>query len=81
MFDESKAINAKDIVENPDAVAGFARSYVVIRDPLIKGVISTLMIAIDIFTEAGWEVIDMTYTHSAVVLLKNPNYKRKNQEV
>ncbi len=84
MLDESKAIQAKDIVADPDSVYGLTRSHILVGDSSANATFSNLMDAINILADAGWEVINTTYNPAYMhmfVMLRNPNYKRKNREV
>ena len=82
MLDESKAVPAKDIVEDPDSVYGLMRSHVLISDLSMNATFSNLVDAVEICVEAGWDVVNMVYDGGYMfVMMKNPNYKRKNREV
>lgn len=78
MIDETKAIKAKDIVEDPDAVYGLMREYALITDSSATVTFTNMMEAIDIFSQAGWEMVNMTYSSYMFVMFKNPNFKCKN---
>jgi hypothetical protein len=79
MLDETKAIKAKDIVDDPDTVYGLMRSHALITDTSMSLTFSNLMDAIEIMVDAGWEVINFAYDSTyGFVMMKNPNYKRKN---
>lgn len=79
MLDETKAIKAKDIVDEPDEVYGLMRSHIMISDTSVNSTFSNLMDAIEIMVNAGWEVVNMTNnTTYMFVLVKNLNFKRKN---
>lgn len=79
MLDETKAIKAKDIVDDPDSVYGLMRSHIMISDTSVNSTFSNLMDAIEIMVNAEWEVVNMTNnTTYMFVLMKNLNYKRKN---
>lgn len=78
MLNESKSINAKEINNDPDAVYGLSRPYVLIRDESITGSFSELMDALHVLKDAGWNAIQMSFTGtSMMVLVENTNYKRK----
>jgi len=80
MLDETKAIKAKDIVDDPDAVYGLMRSHIMISDTSVNSTFSNLVDAIEIMVHAGWDVVNMTNNTSYMfVLMKNPNFKRKNR--
>ena len=82
MLDESKAIKAKDVVEDPDAVYGLMRSHVMVSDSSNNVTFSNLMDSIEIFVHAGWDVVSTNYSPPYMfVLFKNPNFKRKNQDI
>ena len=79
MLDESKAIPAKEIVEKPDSVYSLMRSHTLISDSSMNATFSNMMDAVEIFVDAGWEVISMAYEGGYMfVMMKNLNYKRKN---
>jgi hypothetical protein len=79
MIDESKSIKAQQILENPDAVYSLNRAYVMLTDSSMTMSFSSLMEAINLMHDAGWEVNTMSsYGSYMFVLLKNLNYKKKN---
>ncbi len=79
MLDETKAVKAKDIVDDPDAVYGLMRSHILVSDTSVNATFSNLMDAVEILYNAGWEVVSTTYDSTYMfMLMKNPNYKRKN---
>ncbi|MGJ3237204.1 MAG: hypothetical protein ACFE0Q_00715 [Anaerolineae bacterium] len=79
MLDESKALKAKDIVDDPDAVFGLMRSHVLVTDSSLNATFTNLMDAIEILVNAGWEVINVTYDGGYMfAMMKNLNFKRKN---
>lgn len=79
MLDETKALKAKDIVDDPDSVYGLMRSHIMISDSSVNSTFSNLMDAIEIMVNAEWEVVNMTNNTSYMfVLMKNLNFKRKN---
>jgi hypothetical protein len=78
MLDETKAIKAKDIVDDPESVYGLMRSHIIIHDTSVNATFSNLLDAINIMYDAGWIVVNMTYSTNMFVLMNNPNYKRKN---
>lgn len=80
MLDESKAVKAKDIVDDPESVYGLMRSHILISDTSVNSTYSNLMDAIEIMVEAEWEVINLVYQSTYMfVLMKNLNFKRKNR--
>ena len=82
MLDETKAIKAKDIVDDPDSVYGLMRSHILVGDSSANATFSNLMDAINILADAGWEVINTTYSPTYMfVMLRNPNYKLKNESL
>jgi len=82
MLDESKAIKAKDITDNPDEVYGLMRSHVLLTDSSMNATFSNLMDAVDILADAGWELVNITYDGGYMfAMFKNPNYKRKNERL
>mgnify|MGYP000350541786 CR=1 FL=1 len=78
MLDETKAIKAKDVVNDPDSVYGLMRPYILLNDVSMTGSYSNMMDAITILADAGWEVVEMSYYSTMYVMMKNLNYKRKN---
>jgi excinuclease UvrABC ATPase subunit len=80
MLDESKAIKAKEIVDNPDDVFALNRSHIMISDQSVGATFSNMVDAINILYEFGWEVVTSTYSANnfMFVVMKNTNYKRKN---
>lgn len=80
MLDETKAIKAKNIVENPDDAYSLSRSHIMLTDQSINATFSNMVDAINIMYDLGWEVVSSTYSQSnfMFVLMKNSNYKRKN---
>ena len=79
MIDESKAIKAKQIVDEPDAIFALNRAYIMIMDTSMTMSFNNLMDAINIMNDAGWSVESMAnYSSYMFVLMKNSNYKKKN---
>ena len=82
MLDETKAIKAKDIVDDPDSVYGLMRSHILISDSSNNVTFSNLMDSVEIMVEAGWDVVNTNYSAPYMfVMMKNPNYKRKNRDL
>lgn len=80
MLDETKAIKAKDIVDNPDDVYGLNSSHIMLSDQSVGATFSNMMDAINIMYDMGWEVVSSNYSPNnfMFVIMKNTNYKRKN---
>jgi len=80
MADESKPINAKEIVDNPQIVLGFMSEYVMIKDSSMLSTYKNLIEAINILGEYGWETISMSgdAQNNMFALIRNTNYKRKH---
>lgn len=80
MFNESKPIKAKDIIENPNDVHGLVRAYVVVEDSApLTGQTKHYLDAIEIMFQAGWEIIDFSHAGTEVrILFFNTFAKRKN---
>ena len=80
MLDETKAIKAKDIVDNPDDVYGLSSSHIMLSDQSVGATFSNMMDAINIMYNMGWEVVSSSYSPNnfMFVIMKNTNYKRKN---
>lgn len=78
MYDEDKAISAKDIVSNPEGVYQVGAPYIMISDMSMNATFSNLVTAINILAAAGWEIGNLSYSSNyAFVLCKNPFYKPK----
>lgn len=79
MLDETKAIKAKDIVDDPDAVYGLMRSHILLTDTSMTMTFSNLVDAIEILVNANWDTVNMAYdSGTMIVMMKNLNFKRKN---
>ncbi|MEM9954724.1 MAG: hypothetical protein AAFV93_09005 [Chloroflexota bacterium] len=81
MFDESKSIKAKDIVENPDAVYTLTHAYIMVEDgnPL-TGSMKYYLDAMEVLFQAGYEVFNFQNTGTEIrILFFNTNAKRKNR--
>jgi hypothetical protein len=79
MIDETKSIKAQQILDNPDSIYGLDRAYIMLTDSSMTMSFSSLMEAINMLHDAGWEVTSMTnYSTYMFVLMKNLNYKKKN---
>ena len=80
MLDDSKAISAKEIVNQPDSVYALNRAYIIVIDSSMSNTFSSMVDALNILYDAGWEVDSMaSYSYVMQVILKNTNYKRKNR--
>jgi hypothetical protein len=79
MLDDSKAINAKDIVKDPEAAYGLHRAILIVTDNSMNSSFSNMVDALNILYDAGWDVVTMTTENYVMqVILKNTHYKRKN---
>lgn len=80
MLDETKAIKAKDIVDDPDDAYALSRSHIMLSDQSVGATFSNMIDAINIMHDMGWEVVSSTTNANSYmfVLMKNTNYKRKN---
>jgi hypothetical protein len=79
MLDDTKAIAAKDIVNQADTVYALNRAYIIITDTSMTYTFSNMVDALNILYDAGWEVDGMSSADYAMqVILRNTNYKRKN---
>jgi hypothetical protein len=79
MLDDSKAIPAKDIVNQVDAVYALNRAYIIVTDSSMTYSFANMVDALNILYDAGWEVDSMSVADYAMqVILRNTNYKRKN---
>jgi hypothetical protein len=80
MIDETKAIKAQQILDDPEAVYSINRAYILLTDTSMTMSFSSLMEAVNILHDAGWEVSHMTsYGSYMFVMLKNLHYKKKNE--
>lgn len=81
MFDESKAIAAKDIVDEPEDIYGLIGAYIIIYDTSMTGTFRNLPDALNILYDKGWEVASMSTDTSGrtFVIMKNTQYKRKSR--
>lgn len=78
-LDTSKAIKAKDIVDARDEVYTITLPYIILTDTAYSGRFNNLIEALEILAYAGFEVVNFTGdVTSVVVMLKNLNFKRKN---
>lgn len=78
MYDEDKAIPAKDIVAKPYAIYQISAPYILLSDMSVNATFSNLVTAINILAAAGWEIGNLSYSSNyAFVLCKNPFYKPK----
>ena len=81
MIDETKAIKAQQILDDTQAVFSLNRAYIMLTDSSMTMSFSSLMEAINVMHDAGWEVTSMTnYSTYMFVLMKNLHYKKKNEE-
>jgi hypothetical protein len=79
MIDETKFIKAQQILDSPEAIYNLERAYIMLTDTSMTMSFTSLMEAINMLHEAGWEVNNMTnYGSYMFVLMKNLNYKKKN---
>ena len=80
MIDETKAIKAQQILDDPQAVFTLNRAYIMLTDSSMTMSFSSLMEAINVMYDAGWEVTSMTnYSTYMFVMMKNLHYKKKNE--
>lgn len=80
MIDETKAIKAQQILEEPSAVYSLNRAYIMLTDTSMTMSFSSLMEAVNIMYDAGWEINNMTsYGSYMFIMMKNLNYKKKNE--
>ncbi|MCU0511500.1 MAG: hypothetical protein MUE40_02915 [Anaerolineae bacterium] len=77
---EQKAINASDIVENPDLIHSFNSAYILLRDSSMVGTYKNMLGALNILADDGWEAAEMTVdTGTMYLLCRNPHFKRKQR--
>ena len=78
MLDETRPINAKDLINDPDAELLFYQPYIMVRDMSLTSSYTSMIGAINLLAERGWEigqlVMDSSYMY---VLCRNPRFKRK----
>lgn len=82
-MDETKAIQASDIVKAPDEVLGLMQHYILVRDQSVfRSSFENMIQALNILADYGWEPVQMFYADGSSVmfaLIENTNYKRKNE--
>lgn len=82
-MDESKAIPAEDVVNNPADVLGFTQRYIMLREQNFMRVNYTHTIqAINVLAAYGWEPAQITYDSTNNImftLMENLHHKRKNE--
>lgn len=80
MLNETRTIKARDIINEPDAVYALTRPYILVGDDSLTGRFDSLLEALAILKDAGWDVVEAMYPGaSMLVLLENTNYKTKNR--
>lgn len=80
MIDDTKAIKAQQILDDPDAIYSLNRAYILLTDTSMTMSFSSLMEAVNVLHDAGWEINNMTsYGSYMFVMMKNLNYKKKNE--
>lgn len=81
-INEARAINARDLANNPDEIYTFQRAYIMITETSLTNRFEPFLEAMQIVAEAGWEVISVDMQSSyAAAFCRNPNFKRKNRVV
>ena len=79
MIDETRVIPAKEIIEDPEAVRGFQRAYIMIIEADSVYRFKQLLEAMDIMALQGWELVQMDIeTSYGLILWKNPYFKTKS---
>ncbi len=80
-IDENKAIQAADIVKDPEVIHGFLNQYILLRETSILGHFSNTLQAMNLLGDFGWEVVTQYQDAGGnlCTLMRNTQYKRKNQ--
>lgn len=60
-LNQSETINARDIVNDPDAHAEWTGMYVLISDTSMTANYRSLIMAINLLADRGWEVVSTDY--------------------
>lgn len=78
--DESKPINAGDIVKEPQMILGFLNQYILVRDLSPMSSYKNLIEAINILGAYGWESLGLAADAGGYMyaLVRNTNFKHKN---
>ena len=80
-MDDTKPMQAKDIVEDPESVYRFVNHYVLIQDSSMRGTYTNLIEAINLMAERGWEAVSLAGNSSGYMyaLCRRTDFKRKNE--
>jgi len=79
VIDETRVIPAKEIIEDPDAVRGFQRAFIMIIEADSVYRFTKLLEAMDIMALQGWELVQLDIeTSYGLTLWKNPHFKAKS---
>lgn len=78
---DDKPISASEIVKNPDIVYQFTNYYILIKDTSMMARYKSLIEAINLMVERGWETESITNDGGGTMyaLCRNTQYKFKNQ--
>jgi hypothetical protein len=78
--DDSKPINAGDIVKEPQMILGFVNQYILVRDMSPMSNYKNLIEAINILGDYGWESVGLAGDAGGYMyaLVRNTHYKLKN---
>ncbi len=79
--DENKSIPAADIVKDPESIYTLTNQYIMLRELSMMGSYNNTIEAINLLGDVGWEVVQLINDSSGTMyaLLRNTQYKRKNQ--
>jgi hypothetical protein len=78
-LDESKVIQAKDIVANPDDIRYIVQPCIMISDYSMSMTFNNFIAAVNILVDDGWRLDPaMTNAGYMMALCYNPRYKKKN---
>ena len=79
-LDDAKPISAGDIVKEPDAILSLMNEYILIRDMSPMGNYKSLIEAVNILGEYGWESLSIAGDAGGYMyaLVRNKNFKHKN---
>lgn len=79
-MDESKPIQAAELVKDPTQIYTLQSEYVIVRDPSMMARFKNMIEAINLLAEYGWETrsISVDSAGTMYALCHNTRYKRKN---
>lgn len=80
MTDDTRPMQARDVVNDPSMINDWRNHYVMIRDTSLMGSYRNLLEAINLCSERGWETVSMAVDNAGnmFALLRDTRIKRKN---